>query len=93
MGYRSRRYGTRRKVRDNGLYAVVLKGDDGKGDVKVEAKKDVVVVTGNDREEVGQASATIELGAKVKGYDKRVFQDGIHLIQKTSPIEPRGEGE
>lgn len=58
-----------------------------KGDIKVELKKDVVIVTGNDREEVGQAAARIELLAKVRGYDRRVFQDGIHLIQKTSPIE------
>jgi large subunit ribosomal protein L6 len=58
-----------------------------KGDVKVELKKDVVVVTGNDREEVGQAAAVIEMSAKVRGFDKRVFQDGIHLIQKTAPME------
>ena len=64
-----------------------------RGEVKVELKKDVVVVTGSDREEVGQAAATIELTAKVKGHDRRVFQDGIHLIQKTRPMEPgKGEG-
>lgn len=58
-----------------------------KGDVKVEVQKDTVIITGNDREEVGQAAALIELTAKVRGYDKRVFQDGIHLIQKTTPIQ------
>jgi large subunit ribosomal protein L6 len=63
-----------------------------KGDVKVELKKDDVVVTGNDREEVGQAAAIIEQTAKVRGYDKRVFQDGIHLTQKTAPI-PQKEDE
>lgn len=63
------------------------------GEVSVELKKDVVVVTGSDRDEVGQAAAVIELAAKVKGYDRRVFQDGIHLIQKTRPMEPgKGEG-
>jgi large subunit ribosomal protein L6 len=62
-----------------------------RGDVKVELQKDVVVLTGSDREEVGQAAAMIELLAKVRGYDRRVFQDGIHIIQKTSPIEPAGE--
>jgi large subunit ribosomal protein L6 len=62
-----------------------------KGDVKVELRKDVVTVTGNNREEVGQAAAVIEQIAKVRGYDKRVFQDGVHLIQKTRPIE--GESE
>jgi large subunit ribosomal protein L6 len=62
-----------------------------RGGVRVELKKDVVVVTGNDRDEVGQAAALIEQTARVRGYDKRVFQDGIHLVQKTSPIEPDGE--
>ena len=62
-----------------------------KGDVKVELKKDVVTVTGNNREEVGQAAAVIEQIATVRGYDKRVFQDGVHLIQKTRPIEEEGE--
>lgn len=59
-----------------------------RGDVKAELKKDEIMVTGNDRDEVGQAAALIEQIAKVRGYDKRVFQDGIHLVQKTSPIRP-----
>jgi large subunit ribosomal protein L6 len=63
-----------------------------RGDVKVELKKDVVAVTGNDKEEVGQAAAAIELAAKVKGYDRRVFQDGIHLTQKAAPIAPAETG-
>lgn len=62
-----------------------------RGNVKVENKKDVVTVTGNSREEVGQAAAVIEMAAKVRGFDKRVFQDGIHLTQKTCPIEAEGE--
>ena len=61
-----------------------------RGDVKVEHKKDTVIVTGNDKEEVGQAAAVIEQAAKVRGFDKRIFQDGIHLVQKASPI---GEGK
>ena len=58
-----------------------------RGDVKVENKKDLVTVTGNDKEEVGQAAAVIEMAAKVRGFDKRVFQDGIHLTVKTAPIQ------
>ncbi len=60
-------------------------------DVRVELKKDVVVVTGINKEHVGQTAANIESAAKVKGFDRRVFQDGIHLIQKCTPIED-GEG-
>ena len=62
-----------------------------KGNVKVDVKKDVVTVTGNDKEEVGQAAAVIEQSAKVRGFDKRVFQDGVHLTQKTSPLEASGD--
>jgi large subunit ribosomal protein L6 len=57
------------------------------GDVKVEVQKDEVVVTGIDKEHVGQAAASIETAAKVRGFDRRVFQDGFHLIQKCRPIE------
>ena len=60
-----------------------------KGDVKVELKKDVVIVTGNSKEEVGQAAAVIETMAKVRGFDKRVFQDGVHLTHKAAPMEEK----
>jgi len=59
----------------------------------VEVRKDEVVITGIDKEEVGQTAANIELATKVKGYDRRVFQDGCHLIQKCKPIEKSAEGE
>ncbi len=57
------------------------------GDVKIELNKDEVVVTGTSREEVGQAAARIEQLATVRGFDRRVFQDGIHLIQKARPMK------
>ncbi len=60
-----------------------------KGDVKVEARKDDIIVTGINKEEVGQTAANIELICKVKGYDRRVFQDGCHLVQKCHPIEEK----
>ena len=58
-----------------------------KGDVKVDVQKDEVIVTGINKEHVGQAAASIEIVAKVKGFDRRVFQDGFHLVQKCKPIE------
>lgn len=58
---------------------------------KVEVKKDDVIITGIDKEDVGQTAANIELACKVKGFDRRVFQDGCHLVQKTRPIETEGE--
>lgn len=57
------------------------------GDTKVEIKGSEIIITGTDKEKVGQTAANIELTAKVKGFDKRVFQDGCHLIQKAQPIE------
>lgn len=62
------------------------------GDVKVDVKKDEVVISGIDKEDVGQTAANIELTCKVRGYDRRVFQDGCHLTQKCKPIEkPEGK--
>ncbi len=60
------------------------------GGAKVDVKKDEVVITGTDKEEVGQTAANIEITTKVKGYDRRVFQDGCHLTQKCKPIGVEG---
>ncbi|MAH98800.1 MAG: 50S ribosomal protein L6 [Euryarchaeota archaeon] len=50
-------------------------------DVKVQNKTDVIV-TGADREKVGQTAANIERACKVKKRDPRVFQDGIYITSK-----------
>ena len=50
-------------------------------EVKVNNKVEVVV-TGIDKEHVGQTAANIEKCATVKNRDRRVFQDGIYLINK-----------
>ena len=55
--------------------------------VKIDVKKDDITVSGIDREAVGQTAGRIEQAVKVKGFDRRVFQDGIHLVQKTFPKE------
>jgi large subunit ribosomal protein L6 len=49
--------------------------------VKVENKSDVVV-SGADREKVGQTAANIERACKVKKRDPRVFQDGVYITSK-----------
>jgi large subunit ribosomal protein L6 len=49
--------------------------------VKVENKVEVVV-SGMDREVVGQTAANIERSCTVKKRDRRVFQDGIYLVGK-----------
>ncbi|MFH1445264.1 MAG: 50S ribosomal protein L6 [Nanoarchaeota archaeon] len=62
-------------------YSKILEG------TEVEIKNNEVTVTGLDRDRVGQTAANIEQVTRVRGYDKRVFQDGIHLVQKTKLVE------
>jgi large subunit ribosomal protein L6 len=57
------------------------------GAVKVQVEKDEIIVTGTDKEDVGQTAAKIEAAAKVQGFDRRIFQDGCHLFQMARPLE------
>jgi len=50
--------------------------------VKVEIKGREIVVSGVNKEAVGQTAANIEQTTRIKGYDPRVFQDGIYLVEK-----------
>ncbi len=52
------------------------------GDTKVQIKGDEVLVSGIDKEAVGQTMANLEQATKIKGRDPRVFQDGIYLVSK-----------
>ena len=52
------------------------------GDTKVAVKGDEVTLTGSNRELIGQTAANIEQTTRIKGYDPRVFQDGIYLVDK-----------
>jgi len=49
-------------------------------DVTIEGDK--VIVTGIDKEIVGQVAADIEQLSKRPGFDSRIFQDGIFIINK-----------
>jgi large subunit ribosomal protein L6 len=49
---------------------------------KVNIGKDEVSVTGIDKERVGQTMANIEQATRVRGFDIRIFQDGIYLVDK-----------
>lgn len=50
--------------------------------VKVEIRGKEIIVSGIDKEAVGQTAANIEQATRIKGYDPRVFQDGIYLVAK-----------
>lgn len=52
------------------------------GGTKVEVQGDQVVLTGPDIEAVSQTAANIEQATKIKGFDPRVFQDGIYITKK-----------
>tara|TARA_Y100000588_G_scaffold200546_1_gene214250 strand:+ start:8923 stop:9474 length:552 start_codon:yes stop_codon:yes gene_type:complete len=50
-------------------------------EVKIQNKTEIIV-TGADREKVGQTAANIEKACKVKKRDPRVFQDGVYITSK-----------
>ena len=52
------------------------------GETKVTVQGDQVVLTGPNVEDVGQTAANIEQATKIRGFDPRVFQDGIYITSK-----------
>lgn len=48
--------------------------------VKVQGKE--ILVEGVDKELVGDAAARIELKTRRPGFDRRIFQDGIYLVER-----------
>jgi large subunit ribosomal protein L6 len=50
------------------------------GDCKIEVKGDEIIVTGINKEDVGQTAANLERATWVKSRDRRVFQDGIFRL-------------
>lgn len=49
--------------------------------VTVDLRGKEIVVSGMNKEAVGQTAANIEQMTKIRGYDPRVFQDGIYLVE------------
>ena len=54
---------------------------------KVAVKGEDVIVTGIDRQAVGQTAANLELATKIKRKDLRKFLDGIYIYEKKIGIE------
>lgn len=50
--------------------------------VEVKVEKDFVIVESHDRPAAGQSAANIEQATRVSGRDRRVFQDGVWIIEK-----------
>lgn len=54
---------------------------------KVKVNGADVTVEGNDVEAVGQTAANIEKATSRRGFDRRVFQDGIYIVHKSHKVK------
>jgi len=54
---------------------------------KITVKGNEVVLQNADLEAVAQTAANIERACRIKGYDPRVFQDGIYIIEKARKVK------
>lgn len=52
------------------------------GSTKVTIKGDRITITGIDKRDIGETSSNIERATKIKGFDLRIFQDGIFPIEE-----------
>jgi large subunit ribosomal protein L6 len=50
--------------------------------VEVKINKNIIEVESSDKELAGQAAANIEKGAKIRKRDRRIYQDGIYVVEK-----------
>ncbi len=56
--------------------------------VSVKVKGSTVEVEGIDKEAVGQTAANIEQATRINKWDRRVFQDGVYIVEKAGkPIK------
>ncbi|ELZ33502.1 50S ribosomal protein L6P [Halogeometricum pallidum JCM 14848] len=53
-----------------------------RGDTQVQIDGEEMVLTGPNKEDVGQTAADIEQLTRVNDKDTRVFQDGVYITQK-----------
>ncbi len=50
--------------------------------VKTKVNGDQIIIESPDIEEAGKTASNIEQRARITGRDRRIFQDGIYIIEK-----------
>ena len=50
--------------------------------VEVKVDGEMITLEGSDKEKTGQTAANIEQATKVRNKDRRIFQDGIFMLEK-----------
>jgi large subunit ribosomal protein L6 len=50
--------------------------------VDVKVTKDIIEIESCDIEKAGQTAADIEKRTKIRNFDRRIYQDGIYIIEK-----------
>jgi len=50
--------------------------------IEIEINKEIITIKSINKELAGQASANFEIATKIRGRDKRKFQDGIYITEK-----------
>jgi len=51
-------------------------------DVDVKIEGDIITILSNNRESAGQTAANLEKSTRISNRDRRVFQDGLFIINK-----------